>query len=263
MVQFHRSDGAERQSDRSPLAPLYAISIRNCSESHRRRLRAGLELLTTGLLAYFRSQINFGLRWTLRPLTERFPWNSNAAFARANQRLALISLLTTVDLTISEDNSVAIYRKSSDYEVRNGALVEYREAVTATGTAAGFSTLIGRIVETIREHGFYISRIDLGDVLRRGARFRNIYTAYLFDSFVSSQEHWTQEIAVPTSRLTLRIIFPKNRPPTLLRCKIIAGLIVTQIATAARLTQLHGCPTAIWDISDPPLDKIYKLEWCW
>src|ERR1700751_3529312 len=66
------------------------------------------------------------------------------------------------------DGSHATYEKTSDYEVRSATLAEYREGETAEGTATNFATLVGRITETIKEHGFYISRIDLGNLLHQG-----------------------------------------------------------------------------------------------
>lgn len=176
----------------------------------------------------------------------------------------LVSLFTAVQVRIiKSDGSHATYKKTSDYEVRVAALSEYREAVTTEGTATDFTTQVGRITETTKEHGFLVSRIDLGNLLTRGARFQNTYSVSLVGSFMAVEEHWTQEIAVPSEHLSIRITFPKSRPPFLLRCKLLNGLEETQLPTSARLMHLHGSPTVVWELPQPRLGTIYKLEWLW
>jgi hypothetical protein len=136
-------------------------------------------------------------------------------------------------------------------------------ALTAAGKASGFSTLWGTIVETTKEHGFYISRIDLGDLLKKGSRFQNVYTANLHDCFANDEEHWSQEIAFPTKHLTLRIHFPKSRPPRLVKCKVVEGVADKQVRTDAKIMELSGENGIVWDIQSPKLKDIYKLEWLW
>src|SRR5262249_42018932 len=82
------------------------------------------------------------------------------------------------------------------------------------------------------QHGFYISTIDLGNVLHQGARFQNTFSVDLVDSFMAVEEHWTQEIAVPSDYLIIRVVFPTLRPPSLLRCKLLNGLEETQLPTS-------------------------------
>jgi len=226
---------------------------------------AVLALLASIATAYFRDQVAAGIRWILRPLAARLPWNHPQRRSSSGEPAPeLVSLFTVVQLRILEpDGSHATYEKTSDYEVRSATLAEYREGVTAAGTATNFTTQVGRITETIKEHGFYVSRIDLGNLLHRGARFQNTYSVDLVNSFLAVEEHWTQEIAVPSEYLTVRVVFPASRPASLLRCKLLNGLEETQLPTSARLVHLHGYPTAVWDLPQPVLGKIYKLEWVW
>jgi hypothetical protein len=226
---------------------------------------AVLALLASIATAYFRDQVTAGLRWILWPLAARLPWNHSQRPSSSGEPVhELVSLFTVVQLRIFEpDGSHATYDKTSDYEVRSATLAEYREGVTAEGTATNFATLVGRITETIKEHGFYISRIGLGNLLHQGARFQNTYSVDLVDSFLAMEEHWTQEIAVPSEYLTMRVVFPTSRPPSLLRCKLLNGLEETQLPTSARLVHLHGYPIAVWELPHPFLGAIYKLEWVW
>ena len=226
---------------------------------------AVLALLASVATAYFRDQVTTGIRWIFRPLAGRLPWNHPRRPSSSGERVPeLVSLFTAVQLRILvPDGSRATYEKTSDYEVRSATLAEYREGVTAEGTATNFATLVGRITETIMEHGFYVSRIDLGNLLQEGARFQNTYSVDLIDSFMATEEHWTQEIAVPSEYLTIRVVFPTSRPPCLLRCKLLSGLKETQLPTSARLVHLHGYPIAVWELSQPVLGAIYKLEWVW
>jgi hypothetical protein len=90
-----------------------------------------------------------------------------------------------------------------------------------------------------------------------GSRFQNIFTADLHDCFINDEEHWTQEIAFPTKHLTLRIHFPKGRPPKRVKCKIVEGVTSKQIRTDARITELSGEQGIVWDIQAPKLkDKL-------
>jgi len=226
---------------------------------------AVLALLASVATAYFRDQVTAGIRWILRPLSARLPWNHTRRPRSSGEPVhELVSLFTVVQLRIFEpDGSHATYEKTSDYEVRSATLAEYREGVTAEGTATNFTTLAGRITETIKEHGFYVSQIDLGNLLHQGARFQNTYSVDLVDSFMAVEEHWTQEIAVPSEYLVIRVVFPTSRPPSLLRCKLVTGLDETQLPTSARLVNLHGYTSAVWELAQPFLGAIYKLEWIW
>ena len=210
-----------------------------------------LSMLAAALLAYFREQINAGIKWALAPFTRRLPWNQNNAVKGSlpDHKSDLISQLTVVDVFLTSiDGKSARYQKTGNYIVNNDGLNAYQEGVTAAGKASGFSTLCGTIVETTKEHGFYISRIDLGDVLNKGSRFQNIYMADLHDCFTNDEEHWTQEIAFPTKHLTLRIHFPKNRPPRLVKCKVVEGVTDKQVRTDARIMELSGENGIVWEI---------------
>jgi hypothetical protein len=142
-------------------------------------------------------------------------------------------------------------------------LSSYYDGVTASGTASAFSSELGAIVETVIEHGFFISRIDLGAVFEVGTHFRNVYRVQLEYSFIADEEHWTQEITVPTKHLTLRIHFPVERPPKLFRSKRLVGLVEKRITNGAATTELFGQPAIVWEIDKPKLGDIYKIEWRW
>ena len=227
---------------------------------------ATLSMLTAALLAYFRSQIHAGTKWALAPITRWLPWNQTNAIKGSllNHESDLISQLTVVDVFLNTmDGKFALYQKTCDYIVNNDGLNAYQEGVTAAGKASHFSTMWGTIIETTKEHGFYISRIDLGDLLNKGSRFQNVYTADLHDCFLNDEEHWTQEIAYATKYLTLRIHFPKGRPPRQLKCKVVEGVADKQVRTDAKITELSGEQAIIWEIQNPKLKDIYKLEWLW
>jgi hypothetical protein len=227
---------------------------------------AALTTLAAALLAYFRGQINAGTKWALAPITRRLPWNQNNPIkgSAPDRESDLTSQLTVVDVFLtSTDGKSARYQKTCNYIVNNDALNAYQEGVTAEGKASDFSTMWGTIIETTKEHGFYISQIDLGDLLNKGSRFQNVYTADLHDCFTNDEEHWTQEIAFPTKHLTLRIHFPKGRPPRLVKCKVVEGVADKQVRTDAKITELSGEQSIVWDIQNPKLKDIYKLEWLW
>jgi hypothetical protein len=227
---------------------------------------AGLGLLIAALIAYLRGQVRAGTTWALAPITRRLPWNLHNPIKGSvpEHENDLTSQLSIVDVFLTNmDGTSARYRKTSNYVVNTEDLNAYQEGVTAAGQVGGFSTMRGTIVETRREHGFYISSIDLGDLLTKGARFTNVFTADLHNSFMNDREHWTQEIVFSTKHLTLQIHFPRGRPPKRVKCRIVNGLTAEQVKTNAKITELAEGPCIIWEIQNPKLKDIYKLEWLW
>jgi hypothetical protein len=225
---------------------------------------AAVASATAALLAYFRSEAAAGIRWLLAPAVRHLPWHRNIRLSNEPGPQNLTSELTLVDVyLVTTDGTLARYEKATNFVVTTGSLSMYREAVTASGRAHGFSTELGIVLWTTIEHGFHVSQIDLGANFPAGTRFRNIYGAELADCFTHQDEHWTQEIAIPTKHLTLRIHFPAGRPPKLVRCKRVVGLTETQISTEAIGTELFGERALVWEIDQPALGNIYKLEWRW
>jgi hypothetical protein len=211
---------------------------------------------------------NFGARfegkWLLGPIVRHLPWHHTHQLRKHWEAHNLASELTVADVFLmTADGRNARYEKTADYVVKADAFSGYREGVTASGWACGFTTALGIVQETKTEHGFYLSQIDLGARLVMGARFRNVYRADLLDCFLSKEEHWTQEVAIPTKHLTLRVHFPSGRPPKLVRCKRVVGLTESQISTGAGTTELFGRLALVWEIQQPSPGDIYKLEWVW
>lgn len=256
-----------RCSSLSPRMNLIFNDLLDFIATHLATLAATtLGMFTAALIAYFRGQITAGTKWALAPIARRLPWNQTSPVegSAPDHGSNLISELTVVDvLLMSADGKTARYQKTGNYVVSDDYLTSYREGVTAAGTASGFSTMSGTIVETIKEHGFYISRIDLANVLSKGSRFQNVFAAELHDCFINDEEHWTQEIALPTKHLTLRIHFPTGRPPKQIKCKVVEGVTNKQLRTDAKITGLSGEQGIVWEIQNPKLKNIYKLEWVW
>jgi hypothetical protein len=216
------------------------------------------------LLTYFRSEASAAIKWLFDPVARYLPWNQTITNSSAWTAAGLSSELTVADIfLITPDGRSAKYEKTGDYVVDAEPLSSYHEAVTSSGTASGLSTELGVIVETTTEHGFLVSRIDLGSVLGVGTRFRNVYRVLFQDCFIAEEEHWTQEVALPTKHLTLRIHFPLKRPPKLVRSKRLVGLVQERITNGAAITELFGEPAIVWEIQMPKLGDIYKLEWRW
>jgi hypothetical protein len=227
---------------------------------------AALGLLAACLIAYLRGQVHAGTKWLLAPITRRLPWNQNNPIKGSvpDHETDLTSQLTVVDVFLqSMDGERARYQKTSNYVVNKDDLNAYQEGVTSAGKASRFSTMRGTIVDTRREHGFYISRIDLGDLFNKGTRFTNVYTADLHNSFMNDREHWTQEIVFPTKHLTLQIHFPRGRPPRKVKCKVVEGVSDRQVKMNAKVMELSGETCIVWEIQSPKLKDIYKLEWTW
>jgi hypothetical protein len=201
-----------------------------------------LGMLAAALFASFRVQINAGTKWALAPIARRLPWNQKRSKRPVpDDESNLTSELTIVDIILmSTDGKMASYQKTSNYVVNAEYLNSYQEGVTATGQVGGFSCMLGTLVETTSEHRFFISRTDLFELLTKGSRFKNIFTAHLHHCFINDEEHWTQEIAMPTKHLTLRIHFPKGRPPKLVKCKVVEGVTNKQVRTDAKIIELFG-----------------------
>jgi len=223
-------------------------------------------LVGASVLSYFREQVRAGARWALTPLSNVLPWNKRAA-ARPPVSIynnILIAEFSLVDVFLAgPDGRIAFYQKLTSFLADKDELSRYREGVSADGYVTDFATMRGTIVATQKEHGFYISEIDLGAVVWRGSRFTNVYTAKLCECFTRAEEHWTQEIAFPTLHLTIQIHFPETRPPKLVRCFVVDGTADREIATTASITELFGQRAIVWQLEKPRLKEVYKISWYW
>jgi hypothetical protein len=161
------------------------------------------------------------------------------------------------------DGKFARYQKITSYVVSGDELDSYQEGVTAEGYADAFLTMRGAIAKTVKEHGFYISRIDLANTLTKGSRFTNVYVADLHDCFTKHEEYWTQELAFRTKHLTLQINFPKERPPKFVKCKTIHGTVDKPLKTTAKIVDLFGKKSIVWEVEQPKMKQVLKLEWVW
>jgi hypothetical protein len=218
-----------------------------------------LGLVGATLTAYAREQIRVGINWTLEPFERYLPWNRSSDFARPG----LSADFTLVQLfLIDVAGKRARYEKTTTFVV-DRAITSYQEGVTAERTATAFATMRGLIAETVKERGFYISTIDLGNVVVAGERLTNIFAADLFDSFVKPREHWTQEFTYPTKHLTLQVHFPGARPPKFIASKILGGALERPAGSPARLIDLYGQKSVVWDVRNPRPNEVLKLEWIW
>jgi hypothetical protein len=226
---------------------------------------ASLTALAAVLIAYFRSEASVAIKWLFYPLVRLFPWHHTVQGHYASRRHeALRSELTVADVfLITTDGKTAFYRKTTDFIVPDEPLSFYYEGVTAEGRVAHFSTELGSIVQTEEEHGFSVCEIEFTSALEVGTRFRNVFRAKLINTFMATQEHWTQEIAFPTKRIILRIHFPVARPPTFVRCTQLLGLTAATLITGADIVKVFGKPSIVWEFDQPALGNIYKLEWRW
>ncbi len=220
-----------------------------------------LAFFGAALSAYVRDQVRAGTIWALTPFARHLPWNRTADEPRTLSSLS--SELTLVQLfLIDAAGKHARYEKTTSFIV-NRPTVSYQEAVTAESTATAFATMRGTIVRTVVERGFYVSEIHLGNRVREGERFTNVYSADLLNSFRTAREHWTQEFTYPTKHVSLQVHFPKTRPPQSVACKVIDGVLEKPARSAAQLTTLFGRQSIVWDVANPRLHEALKLEWTW
>jgi hypothetical protein len=243
----------------SSLETLYSVVVSHVWEL----AAAATAIFGAALLAYWREQTRKGTNWILAPLTRTLPWNKNDQ-PHTNQTEILACDFTLIDLYLFDTaGKLARYQKTSLFVVMTDELSSYNEGVTADGSAAEFVSMRGTVVETVKEHGFYISRIDLGETLRTRSRFTNTYCADLLNCFTNSEEQWSQELAFPTKHLTLRVHFPKARSPKLVKCKAIEGTVDKLVKQTAQMVELYGRKSIVWEVEEPGAHAIFKLEWAW
>jgi len=224
---------------------------------------AALGIFAAALVAFWREQTRKGTYWILAPLTRALPWNKDDQ-PLTKQSVILACDFTLVDLYLLDTvGKLARYQKTSRFVVMADEVSSYKEGVTADGTAAEFVSMRGTIVETIKEHGFYISRIELGETIHKGARFTNTYSANLLSCFSNNEEQWSQELAFPTEHLTVRVHFPKDRPPKSVRCKAIKGTVQERLRQTAQMVEFFGRKSVVWELDEPAPHAIFQLEWSW
>lgn len=218
-------------------------------------------LFTAAFAAYTSDQIRSGTYWALKPVARQLPWNREPSTPNSSAELSSIFTLVQVFLLDASGCRVR-YRKTTSF-VAQRPTTTYQEAVTAEHGATGFVTMRGTIVDTVVERGFYVSKINLGSSVSRGARFVNVYSAELLDSFTHTHEHWTQEFNYPTEHLILQVHFPEERPPKLIVSKVVQGASEKPSSASARLVHLYGRKSIVWDIAKPKPNQAFKLEWTW
>ena len=224
---------------------------------------AAVAILAAALVAYWREQARKGTNWVLAPLTRALPWNQDDQ-PSTEQTEILACDFTLIDLYLLDTaGRLARYQKTSRFVVMADEVSSYNEGVTADGSAADFVSMRGMVVETVKEHGFYISRIDLGETVHAGSRFTNTYCADLMNCFTNSQEQWSQELAFPTSHLTVQVHFPKARSPKSVRCKAIQGTADKLVKQTAQIVELYGRKSIVWELEKPRAHAVFKLEWSW
>jgi hypothetical protein len=224
---------------------------------------AAMAIFAAALVAYWREQARNGTNWVLAPLTRALPWNKDDQ-PSTKQTEILACDITLIDIYLLDTaGKLARYQKTSRFVVMTDEVSSYNEGVTADGSAAEFVSMRGMVVETVKEHGFYISRIDLGETMRTGSRFTNTYCADLLNCFINSEEQWSQELVFPTNHLTLQVHFPKARPPKSVRCKAIQGTVDKLVKQTARMVELYGRKSIVWELDKPGAHAVFKLEWSW
>jgi hypothetical protein len=212
------------------------------------------------LAAIGREQIRAVILWAAAPLIQNLPWNMDSE-AWAAPRSALSSEVTIVDVVLLDvAGRHARYQKISSYRAL-GNLRRYQEGVTAEGNLGSFFTERGLIVRIEQEHGFCVCDIEMPETIERGERFTNVFGADLHSCFTKGAEHWTQELAFPTKHLTIQVHFPENRPPKSVVCSRLGSTLDTR--RAAKLIELYGLKSIIWEIEHPKTRDVYKLEWTW
>ena len=241
------------------LKTLYSVALPHLWELGA----AALGIVAAALAAYWREQSRKGTDWFLAPLTHALPWNRDEPLLE-KQAKPLICDFSLIDLYLLDTaGRLARYQKTSRFVVMADQISSYNEGVTADGSAAKFISMRGTVVETVKEHGFYISHIDLGETLRAESQFTNTYCAELLNCFTSSEEQWTQELAFPTRHLTMQVHFPKARSPKAVRCEAVQGAPDKTAKQTAQMVELYGRKSIVWEVREPPTHAVLKLGWSW
>lgn len=216
--------------------------------SHWETLFSGIGI---SLGAFFRDQLKafLGRLWAVRKETSESD-TFNVIRVEMNVRIE------------DFDGKRAVLEKHTKYTVLKDTS-ELREGVGVSGTATDFRASTGLIKKTENDRGFYSSLIDLGNIMRKGTVFSNVYTALLHDTFTSEEENWGQETPYKTQELVVRVQFPKDRPPKLLKCRISSGSEERQVPTQIKSFESDHGITAEWLIEKPRRFHCYSIVWMW
>ena len=100
---------------------------------------------------------------------------------------------------------------------------------------------------------------------QRNARDRICFRSErrIVDGFTSEEEYWECEVYHRTKRLTLRIIFPSERPCQ--RATVTARSTGKTVALGPRCFQAlaDGRRALCWAMSRPKLNERYLIRWVW
>ena len=78
---------------------------------------------------------------------------------------------------------------------------------------------------------------------------------------VRRAEYLEARVERPTGRLTLKVIFPRSRPP---RAAVLVTVPTREPSRPIPVrTDRAGRPVVSWSITNPVRDRVYSLRWSW
>jgi hypothetical protein len=130
----------------------------------------------------------------------------------------------------------------------------YREAQVS---AEDQSQNVGRNPMMVRNIVIDVKDVDVGE------EFSLVYDATYYDAFAQPDQWWAGAfINERPERLALIVVFPKDRPFTMLTCLAAEDQKVTPVECDG-LSQAGDNTFAYWEIARPRTGITYQLKWQW
>jgi hypothetical protein len=173
----------------------------------------------------------------------------------------------TMDLSfeivlLTTDGSLAKVTKT----VQNLAVKEstyYVHQIGSDGYISDFTVQPGIVQKQYFQDGRTFIEHGFGKSVKPGQTVTMSISYACKDSFMNDEEYWAVIANIPTKKITIKVVFPKHRPPlTSGICKEVANVLVPE-SSPVRLRCRDSATVITWIKNTPPFMQRYRLVWTW
>jgi hypothetical protein len=188
-------------------------------------------------------------------------WNS-----RPENRIGLYEVLQA-DISLELKDSKgreSLYTKRQQVRFLQDHVVAYQDQAWGAGDIfAEYHCTPGVPVDRYRDGQRYRVLISLRETKNRGDETEIIIDRTIRDGFTRAHEDFLAHIDHKTQRLTLRVTFPKDRPPTQIDTIEQPSSRLIPMSTHRRIILADGRTQVIWEIAKPRVFSTYGFRWRW
>lgn len=169
-----------------------------------------------------------------------------------------------VELDILQaDGSVVNVIKNQSIRCLHGISTGYTESFYTDGRVDSYVSAPGDISRIWKEAGRTYIETVYDKPLLSGDEINRHFECVMHDAFTEEIEFWEQMQHHPSSDITVRVMFPQQRPPKRYWVEHRHGSILKQTTLEAMLLVESNRPTIELTVNNPIFLHSYLLKWEW